>query len=416
MHKILKKIIQNPEKDLSLLNQYIDKLDIYEKEKGKWYLKSYDSEAKEKIIFNSDTERKHPEEIVRQLFLFELIENYGYPKKRIKTEKEVSFGREKKAADIIIYQEDNITPWIVVETKKPEEKNDIQQLKSYLNAEGSPLGVGINGNSLTILYRPYPREFDNTLPDIPFKYEYEEVMDDEFPAQKIKDVILKREWTLDKLKEINEKKQFNLRNIVENLEELVLANSGVESFNEIFKLIYCKLYDEFEAQNRKNNALMFRQFTRPSTTFKQISKLFNEAKEEWKEIFDASDKIKLTPEHLEVCVGQLTEVKLYGSDLRIVDEAFEYLVPEVSKSNKGQYFTPRLIIDACVKMLNPKRREYIIDPACGSSGFLVHTMEYVWDKYNLSDYRSRTNYAWKYLWGIDFDEKSTKISRAVNVK
>jgi len=64
-------------------------------------------------------------------------------------------------------------------------------------------------------------------------------------------------------------------------------------------------------------------------------------------------------------------------------------------------------------MLNPSRKEYVIDPACGSAGFLVHAMEYVWEKYNMSDYQTKSDYAGKYLWGIDFEEKSAKISRAI---
>ena len=65
----------------------------------------------------------------------------------------------------------------------------------------------------------------------------------------------------------------------------------------------------------------------------------------------------------------------------------------------------------CVQMLNPQKKEYVIDTACGSAGFLVHTMQYVWS--NLSTTEARKEYAGRYLWGIDFDEKSTKISRAI---
>ena len=64
-------------------------------------------------------------------------------------------------------------------------------------------------------------------------------------------------------------------------------------------------------------------------------------------------------------------------------------------------------------MLNPHRKEYIIDPACGSAGFLVHAMQYVWGKYNMNDYQTKSRYAGKYLWGIDFEEKATKISKAI---
>jgi len=102
---------------------------------------------------------------------------------------------------------------------------------------------------------------------------------------------------------------------------------------------------------------------------------------------------------------------LFGSNLRIIDEAFEYLLPDVAKGKKGQYFTPRVVIDLCVQMLNPGKKEYVVDTACGSAGFLVHAMQYVWKK--LPTLEARKDYASRYLWGIDFDEKSTKISRAI---
>ena len=70
---ILNKIISNAEFELPLCYQYIDKLHFYEKEKGKWYLKSFDSEGREKLVFNTESNKSAPEEIVRQLFVYELI-------------------------------------------------------------------------------------------------------------------------------------------------------------------------------------------------------------------------------------------------------------------------------------------------------------------------------------------------------
>ena len=411
--KIINTIIPNAQTELSLLASHLNKLKIYQKDKGRWFIKSHDAYGKEKLILDETKNQKRPEEIVRQLFLFELTDNYGYPIDRIKVEEKVSFGREKKRADIVVYQQDGITPWILVEVKAPHEKLNIPQLKSYLNAEGSPIGVAINGKEITILYRPYPKEFDDNLPDIPTYEEYLEVKDTENPAIAVADIVLSRKWTLKELEEKSRNKKKSLREIIELLEELVLANSGVDSFNEIFKLIYAKLFDEWEAKSRKNEELKFRKYKDPNTTYKVISELFEGAKQEWKGIFEKTDKIKLTPEHLSICVAEMQEVKLFGADLRIIDEAFECLVPEVSKSKKGQYFTPRVIIDTAVKMLNPHKKEYVIDPACGSAGFLVHTMQYVWNKYNMKDKELKSAYARKYLWGIDFDEKATKISRAI---
>lgn len=409
---ILNKIIPNTETELPLSNRFIDKLKIYEKEKGKYYIKSLDSDGREKLVLNEESGKRAPEEVVRQLFLYELIHVYGYPVDRIRIEQQVKFGREKKRADIIVYQNDKQTPFILAEIKAPHEKNDPQQLKGYLNAEGSPIGVGFNGKNISRYIRPYPKEFE-TIRDLPFEYEYQTAKDAENVVGKIKELINDRKWTLDELEELNRSRQYPLREIIEELEELVLANSGVDSFDEIFKLIYAKLYDEFEAENRTNRTLYFRDYSDPSITHDRISKLFDEAKETWKDVFEPTDRIKLTPDHLEIVIGKLTEVKLYGANLRIIDEAFEYLVPEVSKGKKGQYFTPRVVIDACVRMLNPFRKEYVLDPACGSAGFLLHAMEYVWDKHGMTDWKRKTDYASKYLWGIDFEERTTKISRAL---
>ena len=83
---------------------------------------------------------------------------------------------------------------------------------------------------------------------------------------------------------------------------------------------------------------------------------------------------ELSDSHLAVCVSSLQDVKLFNSNLLVVDEAFEYLVNKSAKGEKGQYFTPRHVIDMCVQMLNPKRGEYMIDTASGSCGFPVHTI------------------------------------------
>ena len=391
--KILNEIFRNPEQELLMFNN-ISRLNIYEKTPGKYYIKSISRLEEEKLVYNTATKKAAPEEIVRQLFLDQLVRNYGYPKNLIEVEKKVNFGREIKRADIVVFRNDEITPKIIIEVKAPNVENDIQQLKSYLNAEGAPVGLALNGKTRLILYRPYPRDFDDTLDDIPA---FDEEVED----------VLKKKKTLKDLKVVD------LQATIKALEELVLANSGHDSFDEIFKLIYAKLFDEREALNRENQELNFRKSPtgKPEETKKKIDELFDHAKSEWPDIFERTEKIKLSATHLSVCVGELQDIQLFGSNLRIIDEAFEYLLPDVAKGKKGQYFTPRIVIDMCVKMLQPKNREFVIDTACGSAGFLVHTMQHVWESMN--NEKSKSDYSSKYLYGVDFDEKSTKISKAI---
>jgi type I restriction enzyme M protein len=366
-----------------------------------YYLKTlapFHSEKEEVQIYVEDG-KANPEEIVRQLWVYKLINYYGYDKSEIALEKPITFGTDTgtKFADIIVYTNSTkTTPKIVLEIKKPKRKDGIEQLRSYLNAEGSPIGVWSNGSDKVILYRPYPQDFD-ALPEIPKKGQTPE----DLQAAKL---------TLAHLE-----KSFDFKKILLDLEELVLGSSGVNVFNEIFKIIFAKIWDEKQAiETRADQSLEFKWFKDPDLTYKQINHLFKKAAQEWKGVFDENDKIKLQKEHLNVCIAPLERKRFLGSNLRIIDDAFEYLLPTEAKKKKGQFFTPRFVIDMCVRMLNPKRNEYVLDPACGSAGFLVHAMEWTYPAANVDEMELRkSRYAARYLWGVDFEEQAAKTSRAL---
>ena len=370
--------------------------------KTKYYLKSFVpfSSGNEEVQVYAEGGKSAPEEIVRQLWVYKLIQQYAYKADEIDLEKGVQFGTEvgTKAADIIIYTDaTKDTPKIIVECKKPKRKDGIEQLKSYMNAKGAPVAVWSNGADSIILYRPYPAQFDDTLFDIPKR------------GQAPKDV-LEASKTLLRLK-----KDFNFKKIIQDLEELVLADSGKDEFNEIFKLIFAKIWDEKEAlENRNDKVVEFRKAIDPEITFDRINNLFHKACEEWSGIFRQGEDIELAKRHLQVCVGPIEGVRLMGSNLRIMDDAFEYLLPTEAKKKKGQFFTPRNVVEMCVRMLNPTSKEYVMDPACGSGGFLLHAMDWC---YPVADNEQRElrkhRYAAKYIWGIDFEQRAAKTSRAL---
>jgi type I restriction enzyme M protein len=370
--------------------------------KTKYYLKSFIpfSSGNEEIQVYVEDGKANPEEIVRQLWVYKLIHQYGYKADEIDLEKSVQFGTEigTKAADIIVYSDSGkITPKIIIECKKPKRKDGIEQLKSYMNAKGAPVAVWSNGSDSIILYRPYPAQFDDTLFDIPKR------------GQEPKDV-LETKKTLLQLK-----KDFNFKRIIQDLEELVLADSGKDEFNEIFKLIFAKIWDEKEAlENRKDKHVDFGKALDPDITYDRINALFKSACEEWPGIFKAGEDIELAKRHLQVCVGPIEGVRLMGSNLRIMDDAFEYLLPTEAKKKKGQFFTPRHVVEMCVRMLNPTRKEYVMDPSCGSGGFLLHAMDWCYPATDNEQRELRKHkYAGKYLWGIDFEQRAAKTSRAL---
>ena len=377
--------------------------------KTKYYLKSFIpfSTGNEEVQVYAEGGKSAPEEIVRQLWVYKLIHQYGYLAGEIDLEKGVQFGTEvgTKAADIIVYTDaTKLTPKIIVECKKPKRKDGIEQLKSYMNAKGAPVAVWSNGTDSIILHRPYPAQFDDTLFDIPKR------------GQSPKDV-LETKKTLLQLK-----KHFNFKNIIQGLEELVLADSGKDEFNEIFKLIFAKIWDEKQAEEiRKDKTVEFGQvvnsktgFPDPDLTYDRINGLFHKACDEWPGIFRQGEDIELAKRHLQVCIGQLEGVRLMGSNLRVMDDAFEYLLPTEAKKKKGQFFTPRHVVEMCVRMLNPTRTEYVMDPSCGSGGFLLHAMDWCYPaKDNEQRELRKHKYAAKYLWGIDFEQRAAKTSRAL---
>ena len=101
----------------------------------------------------------------------------------------------------------------------------------------------------------------------------------------------------------------------------------------------------------------------------------------------------------------------------MIDEAFEYLSVEVGKGKKGQYFTPRHVIDMAIKMLNPTLDEYVIDTAAGSCGFTVHSIFHVWGNEFTANGPApwQAEYARERIYAIDFDPRSIKIAKALNL-
>ncbi len=359
-----------------------------------------------------------PEEAVRQLYIWKLVHDYGYPTSRIQLETPIHFGREVKRADITIMDKDRpMVPYIIVELKKPKLTDGKEQLKSYCNATGAPIGVWTNGEQVSCYNRKDPNFFE-MISDIPQA------------NQKLSE-ILSEKYTYDDLRSRDKisKEKRSLRNLIKEMEDEVLASAGVDSFEEIFKLIFAKLYDELICANDKTAYLKFRNSGDTDFELKEkIQGLFDDAKKKWEGVFAEESKILLSPSHLAVCVSTLQDIKLFNNNLDVVDDAFEYLMSKAQKGEKGQYFTPRYVIDMCVKMMNPTINDKIIDTACGSSGFTVHSIFKVWKEIRLSkglepgeDFTAseRTNderdFVRDNVFAIDFDEKTVRVARTLNL-
>ena len=401
---------------------------------------------------NEDYFKLTPEEIIRQHYAHLLIETYGYSKDQIKFETPVIFaGKEKKdekRTDIVVYNKDNdVKIDLIIEVKRPKIKDEkaidsieatsaFEQMQSYCRALQPKIGVIANGDNLLKFY-----EFP--------KYD-EELSIDKFPrnGEDINEWKENRRFTLKQLMQVDRLQTQTLKDIILKVEQRFGANdSSDKAFEEIFKLIFIKLYDEIKSSvdadtialdmDRHNIALKdiddskFRTMefrVREIDTLDDIQDRFNElfkkAKAKWNGVFPKNSVLDMGQATLKSCVKELQYVKLFNSNLEVVDEAFEHLVNKNQKGDMGQYFTPRYVIDMCVKMLNPKPDEKMIDTAAGSCGFPMHTIFYVWKQLNpqapnLFTTRSRTSEELEYVvnnvFGIDFSEKSVRVGRMLNI-
>ncbi len=369
------------------------------------------------LVRNKDI-KLTPEEAVRQLYIYTLVKLYGYTTDQMELERHIHFGREVKRADIVIFEKSHPdVEYIIVELKKPKLSDGKEQLKSYCNATGATMGVWTNGQQISYYHRKDPNYFED-IPNIPTS------------QKKLKDILTER-WTIDDLvqkdKLVSERK--SLKGLIEEMEDEVLANAGVDVFEEVFKLIYTKLYDEMESGRDHGRTLEFRNYGDTDEDLKtNIQNLFEKAKDKWPGVFASDATIALTPSHLSVCVSSLQDVKLFNSNLDVVDDAFEYLMSKSQKGEKGQFFTPRYVIDMCVRMLNPKKDEKMIDTASGSCGFPVHTIFYVWksilkekgiaQSHLFTTEKKPTeceDYVRKNVFAIDFDDKAVRVARTLNL-
>lgn len=193
--------------------------------------------------------------------------------------------------------------------------------------------------------------------------------------------------------------------IVGRLQELVLANSGEDEFQEIFKILVAKLYAEkFTARGAR-----FVVQESPAATSTLVNDLLAKAAVQWPGIVEGGSRSRLTADHLAICAQAIAGYSICDSNFEVLDSFFEFLVNRVAKGAKGQYFTPRQVVECCVRIIDPAPSETVLDPACGSGGFLVHVLNH-----NAARLKtSAQQYGATKLWGCDFDKRAIQVAKTL---
>lgn len=363
--------------------------------------------------------KETPEEIEAvQPFSKILVDDYGYPRENIHTRPQYrvkarpSDTKKEYPVDIAVFtgkEHNDDSIYIIVECKKKNRRDGKSQLEDYLRMSRAYLGVWFNGEERLYLQKIEKdgKILFEEIPNIPrFGERVEDIGNfkrkDLRPAENLKPTF---------------------RTIRNYLAATAVGITRDEVFaSQIIDIIFCKIYDE--------------RFTRPNDTVKfraginendeevcdRIIQLFGQVKHQYSDVIDDRDAIILDAKCIKYIVGELQLYSLKDSSRDAVAEAFEIFIGPSLKGSQGQFFTPRNVVNMVINMVDPDIDEKILDPACGSGGFLVESLRYVWKKLEIKGNElgwpeseieaEKQKVAIKNLRGIDKDSFLSKVAKA----
>jgi len=361
-----------------------------------------------------------PEEKVRYYWILKLIKEYGYDTKQIEINIPAGAGRGHAAvfADIVVYRDvERTEPFIVGETKAPTEKQiDEEQGASYARNIGAEYHFW--SNKTTTKYwktSKYPNK-SSPVGNIPLWIGKKPII------EKVKKTEL-----LPPFRNVQEFKQ-----VISTLHNLIYkeGHDPAYAFDELTKLLFLKLYDERETP--KYYEFMALSDESQQDTVQRIQELFDKAVKDprYHDVFLTrynrviETKLDLKQQTIYQIVQQLQGYSLVNTidTIRGVDikgEAYEQMVGGTFRGELGQYFTPREIVDFMVKLLDPSKSDKILDPACGSGGFLIMCIKHVKDKIreenpNLNDaeIEAQIKYFCEHnIFGLDINPRMARVAK-----
>lgn len=323
--------------------------------------------------------RATPEEVEAvQVFARRLVEDFGYPpdliqmRPQFRVRPRPSESRQRGyPVDIAVFTsnrrlEDDV--FILVECKKKTRRDGEQQLKIYMTMSNCQVGVWFNGKDHLYLLKKYISDGTiewSVLPTLP-RYQ-----------QSITDIGLLRRRQL--------AAPTNLKVIFRDIRNHLAGNAtGITRDQaltvEMTAILFCKIYDEINT--KPDDLPSFRAgHEEPADSVRErINILFHAVKKEYPDVFDAHEIISLDSDSLNYVVGELQNFCLIDAPRDAIGEAFEVFIGPAVRGEEGQFFTPRNVVHMMVQVVDPKPGEMIIDPACGSGGFLIAALKSVWSK------------------------------------
>lgn len=385
------------------------------------------TDNKQKITYvSSDNHTENyndPEEKVRAEFWAELIYKYEYPVNRIKVEVVIPDRLPTDRADIVVFIDDECKrPYTVVECKK-DGVTDAEFMQAIEQGVGNATWVKLRADYVVIIAGGTRRVLDVT--DNFGAFEREQNILADLPKAYGKP----QEYRFYK-GGVNQKGEDASDIAPVAREDLIIAIkkchqtlwgggrlSPPTAFGELCKLIFVKISDE--QKPRKNGEpyqFQIKTHEPSSKLAERINVLYNEQKVKDPEVF--TESIKVDDRVLRTVVSHLEAINLNKTDLDVKGVAFEQFMDGFFKGDFGQYFTPRPIIEFCVKMMKPEQDWDVLDPSCGSGGFLLHALDYMrnqagdyYEKGTVDYFNYWHDFAAKHLFGIEINDEIARVAK-----
>ncbi len=256
---------------------------------------------------------------------------------------------------------------IAVECKKKNRNEGQDQLRLYLDMSPAILGAWFNGNEHLYLHKVHHADGSRTYRELPNLPRF---------GQRIEDIGLYKRRDL--VPPSNLRAVFrDLRNHLAGMTTGVTRDEALA--REIINILFCKIYDEQE--RRPDEIVAFRAGVdeAPDIIRARIAELFEAVKTVgFDDVFSASDEIGLDASSLAYVAGELQNYEVTSASRDAIGDAFETFIGPALRGAEGQFFTPRNVVGMVVDLVDPKPGDRIIDPACGSGGFLIGALEHVW--------------------------------------
>ena len=360
----------------------------------------------------SSTRPNTPEEHVRQVYGRKLHFEYGYPTSVLAFNAPIQIGSATKYADIAVYHDevaaqrkDQGQIQIIVETKAPDVKSGVDQLRSYIFASSAEGGVWINETDAPLYLHRVGRKLEE-WPNLPHVSE---------------------DWDA-----VGKHKKHQLRpphNLVETFKRChnALYKVGVDSEDlamDMVRIILAKYRDELnpgDACEFRCTATERHSAAGRRKVASRVRHLFEQVRDDNLTIFDKHERITAADSEIATAVSELQDFRFLPDEesdeiYDVVGAAYEVYVGSHLKGDRGQYFTHRLIVQLLVRLVDPGEQDVILDPAMGSGGFLIAAMRHVTHKIMESARTKATknrvvNKFRNRIYGVDKSPKLVKVAR-----